>query len=297
MKCLVTGSSGFIGSHLVERLRELGHEVTGVDRKPGHWTDEVDDCAEFYVQPKVEVVFHLAAATGLKRSWQELECFVRDNVNATYEMLDSCLAKPKPPRFVFASTSSVYGKDASGPEDSPLRPCSPYGVTKLAAEHFCSMFAETHGLPVAIVRLFSVYGPRQRPDMGIRRFINAALRNQPVEVYQPLDSRRSVTYVSDAVEALVAAGFSENVEPGDVFNAGGVMSWALGDLLKVIGSMTGHPNGLPMLPGKPRKGDQEQTVANCDKAYAKLNWFPKVSLADGLAKQIEWQKQQLEASK
>src|SRR4051812_15615406 len=204
MKCVVTGAAGFIGSHLCEELLRGGHEVAGVDAfipyypravkeanlarvrgRPGfalHALDLRTDPLDAAVAG-ADAVFHLAAMPGLPRSWTDFDLYESCNVTATQRLLAAAGRVRTLHRFVYASTSSVYGRYASGDETLPARPISPYGVTKLAAEQLCRAHAEELGLPLVVLRYFSVYGPGQRPDMGYHRFVEALLAGQPVTVY------------------------------------------------------------------------------------------------------------------
>src|SRR4051794_17073948 len=200
MKCLVTGAAGFVGSHLCERLLRDGHEVVGLDAFIPYYPRPLKEAnlsglrsqASFAFVPLdlrtddlgpaldgVRAVFHLAAMPGLPRSWTEFDLYQACNLGATHRLLEAVRAGPPLARFVYASTSSVYGRYGSGDETLPTRPISPYGVTKLAAESLCRAHADEQGLPLVVLRYFSVYGPRQRPDMGYHRFVAALLNGQP----------------------------------------------------------------------------------------------------------------------
>ena len=227
MKCIVTGAAGFIGSHLCEHLLDCGHDVRGIDAfipyyKPAvkvrnldaamahprfrfHRLDLRQDPLESALA-SADVVFHLAAMPGLTRSWSDFDGYWTCNVLATQRLLEAIHQSDSPPqRIVSPSTSSVYGEEACGPETQPTEPISPYGVTKLAAENLCRSYSEAYGLPVVTLRYFSVYGPRQRPDMGYYKFIRALLRDEPVTVCGDGEQIRGNTYVADCVEATVAA--------------------------------------------------------------------------------------------
>jgi nucleoside-diphosphate-sugar epimerase len=239
MKCLVTGAAGFIGSHLCEHLVRAGHEVVGLDAFIPYYPHAVKEAnlAALRTSPRfhaatmdlrgapldtliagVEAVFHLAAMPGLPRSWIDFELYQSCNIAATQRLLEACRGSTSLQRFVYASTSSVYGRHGSGDETLPTRPISPYGVTKLAAEHLCRAYAEELGLPLVVLRYFSVYGRRQRPDMGYHRFIEALLRGQPVTVCGDGLQARSNTYVDDCVAATVA---SLEAPSHEIYNVGG----------------------------------------------------------------------------
>jgi nucleoside-diphosphate-sugar epimerase len=305
MKCLVTGAAGFIGSHLCERLVAVKHEVIGIDafipyyprtfkegnieaaRKNASFVfREVDlrkDNLDGHFEG-VQTAFHLAAMPGLARSWSDFDLYESCNVAATQRLLEAALRSPTLERFVFASTSSVYGRYSAGDEGLPLRPISPYGVTKLAAENLCRAYAEERGLPLVVLRYFSVYGPRQRPDMGYRRFIEALLHNQPVIVYGDGMQVRGNTYISDCVEATIAALKSL---PGEIYNVGGGESASVWDVLNKLQELIGRRAAVSREPARP--GDQRQTFADTGKLQRQLGWKPIVSLDEGLARQIAWQ--------
>jgi len=305
MRCLVTGAAGFIGSHLVEELLRRGHDVTGLDAFVPYYdpaiktanlaaawahdgfrfkgldlrTDPLGDAVA-----GAEVVFHLAAMPGLVRSWSDFPDYLGCNVTATQRLLESLRQVPSLKRLIYASTSSVYGADAAGDESLPTRPVSPYGVTKLAAEHLCSAYAASHGLPLVTLRYFSVYGPRQRPDMGYHKFIQAMQRGEPVEVTGDGRQVRGNTYVSDCVEATVRA---IDAPPGEVYNVGGGESASVWDVIRKLEALAGRPAEVRRLP--PRPGDQQRTAADTTKIRRALGWAPATSLDDGLAAQWHWQ--------
>ncbi len=239
MQCVVTGAAGFIGSHLCERLLALGHEVIGLDAFVPYYPRAVKErnlaglrgrpgfrfhCLDLRSDPlddvvaDAEAVFHLAAMPGLVKSWTDFDGYNSCNVVATQRLLEALRQAPRLRRLVHVSTSSVYGRFAAGDETMPTIPVSPYGVTKLAAEHLCRAYADAYRLPVVILRYFSVYGPRQRPDMGYHIFMDALLHDRPITVYGDGRQERGNTYVADAVEAAVVA---LGAPPGEVFNGGG----------------------------------------------------------------------------
>jgi nucleoside-diphosphate-sugar epimerase len=306
MKYIVTGAAGFIGSHLCERLLDLGHDVVGIDAFVPYYpravkeqnlaTARADRRFSFHqldlrvdaLEPIVagaDVVVHLAAMPGLDRGWVDFEAYSSCNVLATQRLLAAVCAACRPlPQFVYGSTSSVYGSFASGNEDLPLRPISPYGVTKVAAEHLCSAYREAFGLPAVILRYFSVYGPRQRPDMGYHRFVRALLLGEPVTVYGQGDQVRGNTYVSDCVEATVLAGGAES---GRTYNVGGGETASVWDILDRLATIAGRRAVIRREPE--RRGDQRHTFADVTRIRRELGWTPRVKLDDGLARQWAWQ--------
>jgi nucleoside-diphosphate-sugar epimerase len=310
MKCIVTGAAGFIGSHLCERLLRAGHEVHAVDAFVPYYPAAVKEAnlapalahrafrfhrvdlrtaALDAVFADAQLVFHLAAMPGLSQSWTDFDGYMTCNVQATQRLLEAVRrAAPGLRRLVYASTSSVYGLFASGDETVPTRPVSPYGVTKLAAENLCRAYCDTYGLPVVALRFFSVYGPRQRPDMGYYRFIRAMLRDEPLVVYGDGQQIRGNTYVTDCVEATVAAA---EAQVGEVYNIGGGEAATVWDILRKLERLLGQAARVRQEPARP--GDQRSTFADTTKLQRHLGWQPSTRLDEGLARQWEWQAQQL----
>jgi nucleoside-diphosphate-sugar epimerase len=305
MKCLVTGAAGFIGSHLCERLLAAGHAVIGIDALVPYYPRAVKEanlagCREerwfsfhnldlrhdpiLHLLEETDAVFHLAAIPGLPRSWSEFDLYESCNVVATQRLLEAVCRLPKLHRFVHASTSSVYGRFASGDELLPVRPISPYGVTKLAAENLCRAYGEEHGLPVVALRYFSVYGPRQRPDMGYHRFIESLLTGAPIALYGDGHQVRGNTYVGDCVEASLAA---LQALPGEVYNVGGGEAVTVWDVLRKLEVITGRRTEVRIEPA--RAGDQRYTFADTAKITRQLGWRPRIGLDEGLARQAAWQ--------
>jgi nucleoside-diphosphate-sugar epimerase len=313
MKCMVTGAAGFIGSHLCEELLRGGHDVTGVDAFVPYYPQAVKERnqAEALTHPHyrferqdlrdapldgllagVEVVFHLAAMPGLIQSWTDFDGYWTCNVKATQRLLEAVKRRSNSLRkFVCASTSSVYGSYASGDEMMPTRPVSPYGVTKLAGEHLCRAYAEAHDLPLVVLRYFSVYGPRQRPDMGYHRFIRALLCKQPVTVYGDGQQVRGNTYVSDCVSATLAA---VEAHPGETYNIGGGEAATVWDIIHKLENLAGCRAVITQEPARP--GDQRYTFADTTKLRRHLGWQPHTTLQEGLSRQWEWQKRELNES-
>ncbi|XYH96196.1 NAD-dependent epimerase/dehydratase family protein [Sorangium sp. So ce1128] len=315
MRCLVTGVAGFIGSHLAERLIELGHEVLGVDRFADYYARDIKEgnldrlrCEPRFSLAAVdlatadlrrllsdrEVVFHQAAQAGVRPSWGlSFEGYLRDNVLSTQRLLEAARTHGQVRKLVYASSSSVYGDTEEVPmhESSRTAPHSPYGVTKLAGEHLCELYRRNFGLPTISLRYFTVYGPRQRPDMAFHRFISAMLRGETVRMYGDGEQTRDFTYVSDAVQANVAA--MEGAAVG-VFNIGGGSRVSLNDALGMLGEIAGPAR---VERGEPQAGDVRHTWADTAAAQAALRYVPRVPLREGLAAQVAWQARMLAPSR
>jgi nucleoside-diphosphate-sugar epimerase len=304
MKCLVTGAAGFIGSHLCERLICDGHQVVGVDAFVPYYPRPIKEAnlrtarrdaaftfheLDLRTQPLddvlagVDVVFHLAANAGLPRSWTQFDLYESCNVTATQRLLEAAV-RVGVGRFVYASTSSVYGRFAAGDESLPTRPISPYGVTKLAAEQLCRAYAEEMGLPLVVLRYFSVYGPRQRPDMGYHRFINALVAGDPITVFGDGQQVRGNTYISDCIEATIRAA---GATPGETYNVGGGETASVWDIIRKLERITQRRAITVQEPA--RAGDQRSTCADTTKLTRELDWRPRVGLDEGLALQVDWQ--------
>jgi UDP-glucose 4-epimerase len=304
---VVTGAAGFIGSHLCERLLVLGHHVVGVDsfsdyyersRKEenlaelkGHpdFTFEELDLVDADLRPVLRgarFVYHLAGQPGVRPSWgEQFDRYVRDNILATQRLLEQLKETPID-RLVFAGSSSVYGDAEMFPtkESALPRPVSPYGVTKLASEHLALLYANNFGLPVVSVRYFTVYGPRQRPDMAFALFMQALVDGDPIEIFGDGEQSREFTFVSDAVEGTIKAATADVV--GQVFNLGGGSRVTVNRVLATledISRIKAKRKALPAAPGDPR-----HTGASINLARERLGWEPRVSLREGLTKQWEW---------
>jgi len=307
---VVTGAAGFIGSHLCEVLVQRGFEVVGVDcftdyydpaikRKnlrgllagPRFRLLELDlSSADLGVLPEApRWVFHQAAQAGVRASWgREFESYARHNVLATQRLLERYRGTAVE-RVVVASSSSVYGDAERLPtsETDLPRPFSPYGVTKLAAEHLALLYARNFGVPAVALRYFTVYGPRQRPDMGFHRFITALLHGRPITVYGDGEQTRDFTYVDDAVAANLAA--AERGVQGRAYNIGGGSRVSVNHVLAELARIAGI---TPIVThGAAQPGDPRDTGADIARARADLAWSPTVTLAEGLARQVAWQKE------
>ena len=307
MNALVTGAAGFIGSHLAERLLADGAAVVGVDCFTDHYARELKEAnvAALRAQPRFRFVetsiqaadwpallagtthvFHLAARAGVRGSWgRNFGAYTACNVEATQVLLEACRSAALE-RLVYASSSSVYGNAAELPmrEEARLQPVSPYGVTKLAAEHLCHLYWAGYGLPAVSLRYFTVYGPRQRPDMAFHRFFRAVLAGTPVALYGDGAQTRDFTYVDDAVAATVAAGLRG--EPGGVYNIGGGARVSLNDVLALLARCTGRE---PVVRREaPRKGDVRDTCADTSRARRELRFAPSVTLEQGIEAEYAW---------
>ncbi|HEY8348036.1 MAG TPA: NAD-dependent epimerase/dehydratase family protein [Symbiobacteriaceae bacterium] len=294
-RILVTGAAGFIGSHLVRRLAADGHEVVAVDRRPvagggGHggpirWYR--GDLLEMDLAPLVagvEYVIHLAGQPGVRESWSEFRHYSRGNIETTQRLLEVLRGKPVA-KFVLASTSSVYG-EAPMParEDGPVKPVSPYGLTKLAAEGLCELYGRTAKIPWVALRYFTVYGPGQRPDMAFSRWLAAARGGKPLEVYGDGGQMRDFTYVADAVEATVRALFTPAA--GMAVNVGSGRPVSVREAIAVIEQVMGRPVQIRHL--APARGDMRETRADTTRLQRELGFVPATPLAEGLARQYEW---------
>lgn len=304
MRVLVTGSAGFIGSHLCEALIEAGNQVVGIDAFIPYYprTSKEDNLAglcrtdgftfheaDLRTAPLepfldgIDAVLHLAAMPGLVRSWADFDLYLTCNVAATSRLLDACRTAGVG-RFIYVSTSSVYGLDAVGDEDMPTIPISPYGVTKLAAEHLVMAYVRTFGFPAAILRYFSIYGPRQRPDMAYRIFTEALSEGRPIAVFGDGSQSRSSTFVSDAVAGTIAA--IDGARIGGIYNIGGGRRITLNEAIATIADELGVTPVIEY--GPTRDGDQRATEADTTRARATFGYQPRVDPEDGLRAQVQW---------
>lgn len=312
-KIIVTGAAGFVGSHLSERLLAEGYQVVGLDafipyyprtlkeqnltgllQEPNFSFHEVDFRTDELISllAGANVVFHVAAQAGLLRSWSEFDSYMTCNIQATQRLLEAAVAETSAvEHFIQISTSSVYGRLATGNEESPLAPVSPYGITKLAAENLAWAYSANYNLPVTVLRLYSVYGPRQRPDMGYNIFIRAILNDDPITIFGDGEDSRSNTYIADCVDGLVLAMQQRPQSVGQTFNIGGGEEVTVNQVIAMLEEMAGKKAHLQRGPKRP--GDQKRTAADYGKAQRLLSYQPVTSVYDGLKAQLEWQRSQL----
>ena len=305
MRIVVTGAAGFVGSHLCERLVADGHFVVGIDGMIADSYASADkelnlgalaDCPTFHLYrldlrrddldeafEGAEVVLHLAAMPGLPVSWKRLDLYASCNIVATGRVIEAT-TKAGAGRFVQVSTSSVYGRLAVGDETQPQLPNSPYGLTKLAAEHLVLAHHRNFGLPALILRYFSIYGPRQRPDMAYHLFIESILDGQPITVFGDGEQARSNTYVDDCVEATVRALHDGRI--GEAYNVGGGEVLELRHAITLISELAGRTPEIIRRPALP--GDQRITQADTTKAREHFGYEPRTRPREGLQRQLEW---------
>ncbi len=307
MLSVVTGVAGFIGSHLAERLIGEGHQVVGIDCFTDYYPRSIKESnldnllslpGFSFIEGNLldlnlpdllkgtHFIFHQAAQAGVRSSWgSEFEVYTTLNLVATQRLLEAC-KKLTIEKFIFASSSSVYGDSKELPlrEDSVLKPVSPYGVTKLAGEHLCMSYWKNYNIPTIALRYFTVYGPRQRPDMAFHKFMSALLQDKDIEIYGDGLQTRDFTFISDAVEGNLLA--MKNTLVGEVFNIGGGSRVTVNDVLGTMKKITlKNPR---IVYQDVQKGDVKHTLAETRKARNTLGYSPQVDLKTGLEKQWEW---------
>jgi len=307
MKALVTGVAGFIGSTLAERLLRDGADVVGIDCFTDYYPRAAKErnlaglkaaSAFRFIEDRIQSanlpslladrthVFHLAAQAGVRKSWgRDFDVYTSNNIEATQVLLEACAGRPIE-RLVYASSSSVYGDLVAMPmrEDALPQPVSPYGVSKLAAEQLCYLYFVNFNVPTVSLRYFTVYGPRQRPDMGFHKFLRATMEGQPIGVYGDGEQTRDFTFVDDAVSAPVAAG-SRGVA-GRVYNICGGSRVSINHVLGLVGRVVGRPPVIDRQPAQ--KGDMRHTYADTELARRDLGFHPTVTLEHGLAAEYAW---------
>jgi UDP-glucose 4-epimerase len=308
-KSIVTGVAGFIGSHLVEALLNQGEQVIGIDQFNDYYDPALkrQNISSFENHPNfklieadiqsldwaalladVEIVYHLAAQAGVRASWGDgFRAYTERNINATQIMLEAAKDAKHLKRFVYASTSSVYGDAETLPTSESIcpQPVSPYGITKLAAERLCGLYYKNFKVPFTALRYFSVYGPRQRPDMAFHKFFKSVLVEQPIPIYGDGQQTRDFTFVGDVVAGnLAAAKVPEAV--GEIFNIGGGSRVGLMQIIDTMEQIVSRPIRKNYL--EPAMGDARHTAADVSKARKILGYEPKVSLREGLTQEWNW---------
>jgi nucleoside-diphosphate-sugar epimerase len=307
VKSFVTGVAGFIGSHLAEKLLAAGHDVIGIDNFLDNYPrsfkeknlsevtvhrnftfvgDDLLRCDLKSLLRDVSYVFHLAGQPGVRSSWgKEFARYTDNNIQSTQLLLEAA-KELKLTKFVYASTSSVYGDTDDLPmrEEGGTRPISPYGATKLAAEHLCHLYWKAFGVPTVSLRFFTVYGPRQRPDMFFHIFMRALRRGDQVPLYDDGEQTRDFTFCSDIVDGTLAAAFYPG--QGEVFNLGGGSEVSILNAIALVETMSGCKANLKRFDRQ--KGDVRHTTARLDQAKSKLGYLPKVGLEQGLTEEWNW---------
>ena len=309
MKILLTGGAGFIGSHLLEKLIARGDDVAVVDDfndyydpaikranlpKSGFRLHERDirGSAEVVEKERPDLVVHLAARAGVRPSLQQPALYESVNVGGTLELLEAC-RQSGVPRMVFASSSSVYG-NASVPfreDDLALNPVSPYGVSKLLGEHYARITSTLHGLHVTSLRFFTVYGPRQRPDMAIHKFTAAIAAGREIQMFGDGSTERDYTHITDIVQGVLGA--VDRDEPYAVYNLGESRTVPLRRLIELLEEYTGKKAVLRQVPEQP--GDVVRTNASIERARERLGYAPKVTVEEGLKDFVAWYRGQVRA--
>ncbi len=307
MKCLVTGAAGFIGSHICERLIKEGRSVIGIDNFMDYYSRSLKesnisglqsdpnfefieksilDCDLIRLLENVDAVFHQSAQAGIRASWgSSFRIYSDNNILATQMLLEAAKKSPVK-KFVYASSSSVYGDTTDLPmrESSVTRPVSPYGVSKIAAEHLCYLYYKNFGVPTVSLRYFTVYGPRQRPDMAFHRFFKWILEGKPLQMYGDGEQSRDFTHISDIIEANWLA--FQKGKPGEVFNIGGGSRITMNQVISIMEEITGSAATVDYQ--QVQKGDVRHTSADMTKARKELGYNPKVSIREGLETEHEW---------
>ncbi len=298
-RALVTGAAGFIGSHLAEALSAAGHEVTGIDCFSDYYDTGLKeenargleivraDLAEDPLDDLIagaDGVFHLAGQPGVRSFGSVFPLYVRQNVLASQRVFEA--AAEAGTRVVFASSSSIYGEAERypTPEDVPPRPLSPYGITKLTAEHLARAYARSFGLDAVVLRYFNAYGPRQRPDMAFPRVVEALVAGRPFTLFGDGEQSRSFTFVRDVVDATVLA--MERAEAGTTYNVGGGQEATMNEAIAALERIAGRTLDVRREPAVP--GDQRRTMADTTRILNELGWSPRTPLEDGLRAQWKW---------
>jgi Nucleoside-diphosphate-sugar epimerases len=308
---IVTGVGGFIGSHLAETLLNQGDKVIGIDEFNDYYNPTLkrQNISQFQNHPgfqlienniqslnwsellvDVDVVYHQAAQAGVRPSWGKgFLDYTERNINATQIILEAAIDAPNLKRLVYASTSSIYGDAETFPTPETVcpQPVSPYGITKLAAERLGKLYHQNFGVPCVYLRYFTVYGPRQRPDMAFHKFFKWILQDQPISIYGDGQQTRDFTFISDAVAANLLAAIVP-LAVGEVFNIGGGSRVVLAEVINIMEGIVGRPIKKNFV--EKARGDARHTSADVSKARKILGYQPQVSLTEGLRQEWEWMK-------
>jgi len=304
-KVLITGCAGFIGSHTAEKLLSEGYRVIGIDCFTDYYSrkqkeknikslvnnknfrmieGDLNEINLKDILSEVAYVFHVAAQPGVRQSFEMFSVYVKNNILATQRLLE-CTKDSRIKKFIYSSSSSVYGNTKQLPikETAPLRPISPYGVTKLAGENLCYAYQKNYNIPLIILRYFTVYGPRQRPDMAFHNFIKSIFKERYIEIYGDGEQTRDFTYITDVVNANILAMKSGIT---GAFNIGGNKSISINDVIKIMERLIGKKARIRYIDAE--KGDVLHTKADTNKANNYLDYRPRISIEDGLKKEIDW---------
>ena len=304
----VTGVAGFIGSTLTEKLLKIGHTVKGIDSFTDYYSvnikeKNIENCLKnsnfslvrqdlettdlFETFQNSEYIFHLAAQPGVRKSWgKDFKVYNKNNITITQKILESLKNNSVLKKFIFASSSSVYGTQLGimNEEKSLTRPMSPYGVTKLAAENLTNLYHQNYGIPTMALRYFTVYGPRQRPDMAFTRFLYSIIKNEEFSIYGDGEQTRDFTYVDDIVSGTINAATSNSV--GEVLNLGGGSVISLKEIIQIMKDMVGKDLKIKFV--NEQKGDVKHTNADISKSKKLIDYKPKTDIKTGLALQFEY---------
>lgn len=311
MKIVITGAAGAIGSHLCERLLDLGHEVVGIDALTPYYSPEIKKMNAADVEKRggriyflnlvsddffeainnADVIFHLAAQPGISTA-TPFEDYLNNNIVATYKILEAAKKIKNLKTFVYASTSSVYGKEAKGAEDAELKPASYYGVTKLAAEQLAMSYYRDLNFPTTVLRFFSVYGERERPEKLFHKLIKTMCQGEEFPLYEDArEHKRSYTYIKDIIDGCVLVLNNWEKAIGQIFNLGTDKTLTTGEAIEALEEVMGQSAKFKILPR--RIGDQKETAANIEKMKNLFGYEPSVSIKEGLANEVRWYKEKI----